>query len=275
MGIQSFIGYELFYICCIDGMEDIKLILKCFCILPLLLLSIPVWANTEKMAVQVAVPVLSESDSPAVETGSLATEREGLSVAGGKISKGRIHIVDEPYLLMFEENKQLRDKLDEADVQIKGMKGEVDELKLQLVKMNEKIAFLRQETVVEKTPGAGVAEVATQVDDKLYKIIDGKIDENTLRGWKTFRGIGACTSCHGPTGRGGVGKDLLVTIKEKNREFFKKIIANGKKSTQMIPYKGNKAVMDNLDNIYAYFKARADGVLGPENLIRFPLGKKE
>ena len=32
--------------------------------------------------------------------------------------------------------------------------------------------------------------------------------------------------------------------------------------------------MDNLDNIYAYIKARSDGVLGIENLIKFPLGKK-
>jgi hypothetical protein len=38
----------------------------------------------------------------------------------------------------------------------------------------------------------------------------------------------------------------------------------------MKPFKNNKRVIDNLDNIYAYLKARSDGVLGPENLIRFP-----
>jgi len=233
-------------------MEDIRLIMKCCSILPLLLLAVPVWSNTEKMAVQAAVPVHSESDSTSVV---LATE-------------------DEPYLLMLEKNKQLRAKLVDTDDQIKDMKREVDALKLRLKKMNEEIAFMNKETVVQKTPGTGAGEITAQTDNKLYKIIDGKIDENTLRGWKTFRGIGACTSCHGPTGRGGVGKNLIVTVKEKDREFFKKIIVNGKKGTQMIPFKGNKAVMDNLDNIYAYFEARADGVLGPENLIRFPLGKK-
>jgi len=31
--------------------------------------------------------------------------------------------------------------------------------------------------------------------------------------------------------------------------------------------------MENLDNLYAYLKARSDGVLGPGNLIKLPLGK--
>jgi len=31
--------------------------------------------------------------------------------------------------------------------------------------------------------------------------------------------------------------------------------------------------MDNMDNLYAYLLARGDGVLGPGNLIKMPLGK--
>ena len=48
----------------------------------------------------------------------------------------------------------------------------------------------------------------------------------------------------------------------------------GNPGTPMPPFKNNKRVMDNLDNIYAYVKARSDGVLGTENLLKFPLGKK-
>jgi len=55
---------------------------------------------------------------------------------------------------------------------------------------------------------------------------------------------------------------------------FIKVVTKGNPGTPMPPFKRNTRVMDNLDNIYAYIKARYDGVLGPENLIKFPLGKK-
>jgi hypothetical protein len=44
--------------------------------------------------------------------------------------------------------------------------------------------------------------------------------------------------------------------------------------TLMRPFKTNPRVMDNLDNIYVYLKARSDGVFGPGNMIKFALGKK-
>ena len=59
-----------------------------------------------------------------------------------------------------------------------------------------------------------------------------------------------------------------------DKEMFVKIVVNGRSGTLMKPFKNNNRVIDNLDNIYAYLKARSDGVLGPENLIKFPLGKK-
>lgn len=111
-------------------------------------------------------------------------------------------------------------------------------------------------------------------DEKPYQVIDGKIDNNTFEGWRSFRGNG-CGTCHGGAGQGGVAPDLTNSLKEKiDKERFVETVTNGRSSTLMRPFKTSPRVMDNLDNIYAYLKARSDGVLGPENLIKFPLGKK-
>ncbi len=107
-------------------------------------------------------------------------------------------------------------------------------------------------------------------DEKPYQVIDGKIDENKFEGWKAYRG-GTCGQCHG-----GAEQGLIVSLAEKidDKARFIKVVKNGNPGTPMPPFKKNIRVMDNLDNIYAYIKARSDGVLGTENLIKFPLGKK-
>lgn len=110
--------------------------------------------------------------------------------------------------------------------------------------------------------------------DKPYQVIDGKIDANTFEGWRNFRG-GGCGTCHGGSGQGGVAPNLTLSLVEKiDKARFVETVTNGRSSTLMRPFKTNPRVMDNLDNIYAYLKARSDGVLGPENLIKFPLGEK-
>ena len=111
-------------------------------------------------------------------------------------------------------------------------------------------------------------------DEKPYQVIDGKIDKNTFEGLRSFRG-GTCGVCHGGAGQGGAGPNLTISLVEKiDKEMFVKIVTNGRSGTLMKPFKNNNRVIDNLDNIYAYLKARSDGVLGPENLIKFPLGTK-
>jgi mono/diheme cytochrome c family protein len=114
----------------------------------------------------------------------------------------------------------------------------------------------------------------TSEAEKPYQVIDGKIDENTYEGWRSFRG-GTCGTCHGGAGQGGVGPNLTLSLVEKiDKALFIEIVTNGRPGTLMKPFKNNNRVIDNLDNIYAYLKARSDGVLGPENLIKFPLGTK-
>ncbi len=117
---------------------------------------------------------------------------------------------------------------------------------------------------------AAYADTASTIEgEKPYQVIDGKIDENTFEGWRSYRG-GTCGTCHG-----GAGERLVLSLTEKiDKARFVKLVTNGNPGTPMPPFKSNKRVMDNLDHIYAYLKARSDGVLGPENLIKFPLGKK-
>ncbi|NKB36429.1 MAG: hypothetical protein GKR93_04565 [Gammaproteobacteria bacterium] len=119
---------------------------------------------------------------------------------------------------------------------------------------------------------------AADAETKPYQVVDGKISENTLEGWKTYNG-GGCGTCHGKGGIGAVGPNLADSLKSKiSKDSFYELVKNGKPGTMMRPNNTNKRVidnLDNLDNLYAYLLARSDGVLGPENLIKFPLGKNE
>ena len=127
-----------------------------------------------------------------------------------------------------------------------------------------------------KTPAEEqVAAVVAPASDKPYQLIDGKISANAIEGWKTYNG-GGCGVCHGKGGIGAVGPSLGKSVTTKlSKEDFVKIVTNGKPGSLMRGNKTNKRVMDNMDNLYAYLVARGDDTLGPENLIKFPLGKNE
>lgn len=124
------------------------------------------------------------------------------------------------------------------------------------------------EQAVEK-----VAEAVNEADDKPYQVIDGQISDNVMEGWRTYNG-GGCGACHGKGASGGVGPTLGESVTQRiSKEQFFTIVTNGVSGTLMRPNKTNKRVMDNLENLYAYLVARGDGVLGPGNLIKFPMGK--
>lgn len=131
----------------------------------------------------------------------------------------------------------------------------------------EKVADVK--TVVEEK----VAAVVETSSDKPYQLVDGAISANAMEGWKTYNG-GGCGACHGKGGIGAVGPNLGQSVTTKlSKADFVNIVTNGKPGTMMRPHNTNKRVMDNMDNLYAYLVARGDGVLGPENLIKSPLGK--
>lgn len=95
-------------------------------------------------------------------------------------------------------------------------------------------------------------------DNKPYSIVNGKVDGKTFQGWQTFKST--CGLCHGDSGQGNPAPALNERLRVLSKEQFVNIVTNGK--GLMPPWKTNSEVMDNLDNIYGYLKARADKALG-------------
>lgn len=96
-----------------------------------------------------------------------------------------------------------------------------------------------------------------------------KIDLWLTRGYRAFS---QCQVCHGLDGSGStIGPSLLDTLREIDRARFMEVVANGVTGQigVMPPWKENPNVMKYVDQLYAYLKARADGVLPGGKLKRY------
>lgn len=109
--------------------------------------------------------------------------------------------------------------------------------------------------------------VAAQDEEKPYKISeDGTVDWYTYSGFRRYHAD--CHVCHGPDGLGSsFGPALVDSLKTLGYDQFLDIVTNGRKnvstsSDKVMPSFGlNPNVMCFVDDIYAYLKARSDGVL--------------
>jgi mono/diheme cytochrome c family protein len=111
-------------------------------------------------------------------------------------------------------------------------------------------------------------------EPKPYVVKDGKVDMPTYKGFLYYGDL--CMRCHGPDGAGSSYAPALVdSLKRMDKQTFEETVVNGRKhvdtaNDKVMPSFGlNQDAMDNLDNIYAYLKARSDGALGrghPEHL---------
>lgn len=112
----------------------------------------------------------------------------------------------------------------------------------------------------------GKSAAAPEQNKPLYTVVDGKkVDPNTLEGWKTWRAL-ACERCHGAQQEGGVGPALVESLKKLSKDEFKTTVLKGRPGTAMAPFEGSRQVVDNIDNLYAYLKGRADGKIEPGHL---------
>ncbi len=112
------------------------------------------------------------------------------------------------------------------------------------------------------------------VDAKPYTVKDGKVDMGTYKGYLYYGD--QCMRCHGPDGLGSsYAPNLTDSLKTMSKEQMQDTVINGRKDVntanqKVMPSFGtNQDVVENLDNIYAYLKARSDGVLSrghPEHL---------
>ncbi|HUH85256.1 MAG TPA: cytochrome c [Stellaceae bacterium] len=117
------------------------------------------------------------------------------------------------------------------------------------------------------TAGGIAAEEQKPDEQKPYVIKDGKVDAHTYNGWRRY--TESCLRCHGPDGAGSsYAPDLTESLKSMSEDQFKEVVVNGRKNVTtsnenfMPPFGEVEDVVLYLDDIYAYLKARSDGVLG-------------
>jgi mono/diheme cytochrome c family protein len=119
-----------------------------------------------------------------------------------------------------------------------------------------------------------LAAEGDQSTKKPYTVENGKVDFKTYNGWRRY--TESCMRCHGPDGAGSsYAPDLVQAVKHMTQDQFDEIVVNGKTDVNtanenvMPPFGTVEDVMDYLGDIWAYLKARADGVLGrgrPEHM---------
>jgi mono/diheme cytochrome c family protein len=98
-------------------------------------------------------------------------------------------------------------------------------------------------------------------DPAPYKVKEGyKVDPETMKGFRAWRSA-ACDRCHGPNQEGMVGPSLINSMKTLKKEEFIKIVRDGKLDKGMQSFGNNAAVMDNINQLYAYLKGRSDGAI--------------
>lgn len=117
-----------------------------------------------------------------------------------------------------------------------------------------------------------------QEEAKPYRLVDGKVDFNTYNGYRRYHD--ACHVCHGPDGLGSsFAPALLDSLKTLSYGDFANIVAAGRVGTLqgrpsvMPSFGANVDVMTYMADIYAYLKARSDGVIGRGRPKRLPKGQ--
>lgn len=109
-----------------------------------------------------------------------------------------------------------------------------------------------------------------------YLYEDGKVDFGTYNGFRRYHAD--CHVCHGPAGLGSsYAPALIESLKVMSWGDFVNVVVSGRvglNNRVMPSFAQNVDVIKNLSDIYAYLKARADGVIGPTRPQRFPKVKK-
>jgi methanol metabolism-related c-type cytochrome len=107
---------------------------------------------------------------------------------------------------------------------------------------------------------------ADQPTEKPYTVTDGKVDKRTFNGWRRY--TESCLRCHGPDGAGSsYAPSLVDSAKRMTQDEFNEIVVNGRTNVNaanenvMPPFGEAEDVVLYLEDIWAYLKARADGVL--------------
>lgn len=82
-----------------------------------------------------------------------------------------------------------------------------------------------------------------------------------LGAWRILR-VMDCARCHGHDYGGWAAPSILAFVRSQPRARFDQVLLDGDPGRGMPGYRSQSLVADHLDEIYAYFLARASGRLG-------------
>jgi mono/diheme cytochrome c family protein len=116
-------------------------------------------------------------------------------------------------------------------------------------------------SVLVATAACGQSQSPAPAQAKLYTVVEGyKVDAETMKGFRTWRAA-ACDRCHGANQEGLVGPSLLTSMKTLTKEEFLVTVRDGRLQKGMQSFSTSPQVMENMNQLYAYLKGRADGAI--------------
>ena len=97
---------------------------------------------------------------------------------------------------------------------------------------------------------------------KFYQIANGKVDAQTFNGFRRYHA--GCNHCHGQDGAGSTFAPSPVVMLA-GIDVFRRVVKDGRTngSSVMKGFGDDPNTAPDIDDIYAYLQARADGALGP------------
>jgi methanol metabolism-related c-type cytochrome len=144
-------------------------------------------------------------------------------------------------------------------------------LQAQTAPGNEPGKTQEREAVVEQQQ----ATTEESWEDHPYEVVDGKVDAGTYNGYRRYHSF--CHVCHGPDGLGSSYAPALTdSIAQIGYPGYLEAVIYGMKDVNqaqqlVMPAFGEVAdVVNYIDDIYAYLKARADGAIGRGRPERLP-----
>jgi mono/diheme cytochrome c family protein len=82
------------------------------------------------------------------------------------------------------------------------------------------------------------------------------IDTGIASAWRTLRAAD-CARCHGKDYDGLAAPSIVDYARSRSQEDFARMVLNGNPPRGMPAYRDNPAIVDQINEIYRYFKGRA------------------
>jgi len=89
------------------------------------------------------------------------------------------------------------------------------------------------------------------------------LDNDLADAWRLLRAVD-CARCHGRNYTGSAAPSIVDYAATQSRDTFARMVLDGDPARGMPGYRDNPKVADNIDAIYRYFRARAEGRVGPD-----------